>query len=296
MNKPEPPSQDDTIGAILQASARPTDTLPIRDSFVQDRDVNPGPLHAIVRRGRSSTLEQYLLLHAWASGGEYDVCKHPAVWTRALGLSDDQAGRRTVLRNWQWLAELNLVDVQRSGRWMRATLLSEDGKGNPYRHPGDKEVGEDYFQLPYAYWRSGLYTKLKVPGKMALLIALTLGDWFWLPSRHAAGWYGVSASTIERGLRELKRQGVLTAREHFKSAPLAPEGFTRELYYRLNKPYGPKGVLARGAPKELAEPKKPHPPFQVGEPTRSPKRRKPAAGKAKKAKKPAKTKSVKPGG
>jgi DNA-binding transcriptional ArsR family regulator len=233
-----------------------------------------------------------LLAHAWASGGDFDLTKHPSVWVRALGLSDDQAGRRTVLRNWKALAELKLVTVERSGRWMKVTLLAEDGSERPYRHPGEKDAREDYFQLPYAYWRDELHARLKVPGKTVLLISLTLGDWFWLPPRHAGGWYGVSASTIERGLRELRREGVLEARSHFKKAPLAPEGYTRELYYRLKPPFGPKGTLAGGAPEELALLSRLESSAQAKEPRRKPKRRTPAAGNAKAAK----AKSATPGG
>lgn len=277
--KPDPPSRQSTIEAILDASARRT--LPLRDSFVQvrgDAGTSPGALHQLARRGRDSTIEQYLLAHAWASGGDYDLTKHSRIWQRALGLPDDAAGRRTVLRNWKALAEMNLITAKRSGRWIRVTLLTEDGSGRPYRHPGEKGAREDYFQLPYTYWLDRFHEKLKVPGKTVLLIALTLGDWFWLPPRRAGAWYGVSPSTIERGLRELRRADVLEARSHYKEAPLAPEGYTRENFYRLRPPFGPKGQLAKGAPPEftsqLAEPS---PSRQAGRPRQRSKRRLPAA-------------------
>jgi hypothetical protein len=284
MNRPAAPTRDATIEKILEASDRPTQTLPIWDTFVQGREDGkpvPGPLASLVHRGRDLTIEQYLLAHAWASGGEFDLLKHPRVWTTALGLSDDLAGRRVVQRNWSALDEMKLIRKERSGRLLKITLLADDGSGRPYKHPGAgrKKEREDYFQLPYAYWSSGFYSGLKVPGKAVLLIAMTLGDWFWLPSRLATAWYGISASTIERGLRELRRADILDARWIWKEQFLAPEPYAREYYYRLKKPFGPRGWYAKGAPPEwkASEPAKPSPSRQGGRPRRRSKRRKPAA-------------------
>lgn len=245
------PSRQDTIEAILEASARPTATVPIRNTFVQGRDDQrkpaPGPLAALVGRGRDSTVEQYLLLHAWASGGDFDVRRDARVWARALGLSSDEAGRRTVGRNWKILRELNLVTTERAGREIRATVLREDGSGEPYRHPGDISPRERYLQLDYVYWRDGYHLLLNVPGKAALLIALTLGDWFALPTRQGPSWYGLSRSTLERGFASARTHGVLEVVKLFKPAPLSPEGYTLENYYRLLPPFGPSGHLAKSA-------------------------------------------------
>jgi hypothetical protein len=231
-----------------------------------------------MRRGRNSTVEQYLLLHAWASGGRFDVRRDSRVWARALGLSIDEAGRRTVGRNWKILAELGLVDAHRAGREICATLLKEDGSGFPYRHPhADREP---YLQLDYRYWSDDYHERLSVPGKAVLLIALTLGDWFSLPTRRGPEWYGISRSTLERGFRDARRAGVSEARFEFKEAPLAPEGYTKENYYLLMPPFGPRGQIAKSA----------HPIFSLSTPKASPtskgdrpkrqiKRRKPAAGR-----------------
>lgn len=141
MQPPPRPSREDTIKAILEASDRPKRTVPIRNAFIQSRDAdgNPraGALAALVGRGRTSTIEQYLLLRAWASGGKFDVKRDARVWARALGLSEDEAGRRTVGRNWRILDDLKLVHATRSGREIRATVLRDDGSGEHYRHPGE---------------------------------------------------------------------------------------------------------------------------------------------------------------
>jgi len=119
VNAPPPPSRTDAIEAILQGSQRPTETVPIRWSFVQTRDgrvASPGPLAALVTRGRDSTTEQYLLGHALASGAPFAVRLPSVVWARALGLSEDEAGCRTVGRNWRILRDLGLVKTERAGR------------------------------------------------------------------------------------------------------------------------------------------------------------------------------------
>lgn len=267
--------------------SRRRDFLPLRDSFVQSKDTDgkpvAGPLHLLVRRGVDSTMEQFLLHRVLASGGEFDVRRHPIVWQRALGLmpahEDDDAGRRTVLRNWGVLRRLKLVQTQRQGRLLNVTALAEDGTERPYRHPGDKEAGEDYFKLPFAYWRDGYHEKLTLPGKAVLLIALTLGDWFWLPPSHATAWYGLSGTTLQRGLTDLHRAGVLDRRWHYKEAPLTEAGFTREYHWVLKPPFGPKGRLAKGAPNDFASllATTPSPSRQTGRPRRGPKRRTPAA-------------------
>lgn len=248
-----------------------------------DRAPVPGPLHLLVGRGVDSTIEQFLLHRVLASGGEYNVCRHPIVWQRALGLvpshPNDDAGRRTVLRNWGTLRKLKLVDTRRRGRLLNVTALAEDGSGRPYRHPGEKRAREGYFKLPFAYWREGYYERLSLPGKAVLLIALTLGDWFWLPPRHATPWYGLGVSTFQRGLTDLYRADVLDRRWHYKEAPLTEAGYTREHHWILKPPFGPRGWPAKSAPPDLASlvEATSSPSRQAGRSRRQPTRRFPAA-------------------
>jgi hypothetical protein len=194
----------------------------------------------------------------------------------------DDAGRRTVLRNWHTLEELKLLALKRRSRLLNVTALAEDGSDRPYHHPGERGKREDYFKLPFEYWTDGYHERLSVPGKVVLLIALTLGDWFWLPPRHAEGWYGISASTLQRGLTDLYKAEVLDRRWHYKEAPLSEAGYTREHHWILKPPFGPKGTLAKGAPDEFLSLMQAtsSPSRQAGRSRRGSKRRKPAAGKA----------------
>lgn len=282
----------DTIAELLGSSRR--ETLPLRYTFAQQPrkggDPAPGPMAGIVRRGVGSALEQYLLLHARAAGREdpengemrYDVSLESRVWGRALGLADDESGRRTVQRNWKALANAKLVQVQRTGRVLTVTLLREDGSGEPYTHPGDTRDSR-YLKLPYSYWLDGHAAKLKLPGKAMLLVALTLPDWFSLPFNKGPKWYGIGASTVERGLRELQRLALLESHLAWRKAPLLPQGWTQDMRYLLQAPFGPSGKVAKNAPPELQplpDAKATGPSSQAEGPHGKPKRRKPATMKA----------------
>lgn len=251
--RPPIASQTETVAAILRESKRPG-RIPIRKSFVQTGvgvGAAPGLLAEFTRRGRSSAFDQYLLFLAWASGGKHDVRRDSRIWARAVVGRDDEAARRTISRNWRFLKELKLVSTSRAGRLTKVVLLQEDGSVKPYKYPST--TGAQYFQLPFAYWADGWYADLGLPGKAVLLISLSLLDFFRLPSDRGPSWYGMSPSTIERGLRELRRNDLLEARFAAKPAPLAPAGYTIENYYRLQPPFGPKGQLAKGVPENIKQ-------------------------------------------
>jgi len=181
-------------------------------------------------------LDQYLLLVAWASGGDFGVHRSSMVWARALGFPQDDSGTQRVSRNWRVLRDLKLVKTAKKGRQVNARLLREDGTGKVYRPPV-----RDYLALPFAYWRDGWYIELDLAAKPMLLIALSLPDRFPLPPEHAPAWYGISRSTAERGLRALRRQDILSAVHEPMKSPLAPKGFTLRNVYTLREPFGPRG-------------------------------------------------------
>jgi DNA-binding transcriptional ArsR family regulator len=304
---PDPPSKAETVADLLASAQRRE--LPLRHSFLQRSDADgrpaPGALAALVRRGVASTLEQYLLLHARAVGRtdeetkreRHDVYLESRVWGRALGLHADESGLRTVQRNWKVLSDLRLVDLDRSDRHVRVTLLDEDGSGAPYRHPGRKRDGR-YLRLPYAYWLDGYADKLRVPGKAMLLVAMQLPDWFSLPFSKGPEWYGIGSSTVERGLRELTQAGFIEVHRSWRKAPLTAQGWTQDWRYRLRSPFGPSGKIAKSAPAELQdllEPEATSPPLQVDSADGTPTRRKPATKKVVKRRAPSsRRKSGKP--
>lgn len=254
---PPPPSRSDTLAELFVSSRR--DFVPVRKTFTQLRsesgDPCAGPLAAIVSRGVASALDQYLLLHCRAAGRpdgdelNYDVGLSARVWARLLGLAEDESGRRTVGRNWAALGDLNLVETRRVGRQITVTLLREDGSGAPYTRP--KTKSEPYLKIPYAFWREGHAAKLKLPGLALAVIACSLADWFRLPHEKGPSWYGIGSSTVERGLRELRRGDLLERRYIWRKTSLSDTGWTKDMRYRLRPPLGPVGHVAKGTPAEL---------------------------------------------
>jgi hypothetical protein len=265
-----------TIEHYLERSKR--EALPLALGFLQSRNAQKrpiaGPLSHFVRRGRETALEQYLLLHAIASGEQegFDVRLGAATWARAIGGYFNSstgviepAALHAVSRNWRFLRDLKLIETERVGRQVRARLLADDGSGKPYQHigagmKGKRLGGSGYLKLPYEYWRQRWHENLSLSAKAMLLIALYQGDGFSLPYNKVPEWYGISAATGERGLRELRHQGLLHRERHRRPDPESPVGFSDVYHYQLLAPFGPRGRDSTSKPKSWKGPAGSKPP------------------------------------
>ncbi len=242
-SKPQAADQHETVVDLLDKSGRTSRAVPIRTLFVQGgapRRPQPGPLAAIVSAHDVRALDLYLLHRAVASGGAWDVTRGARVWGRALGLADESdGGAAAVSKTWARLERRGLVERERRGRLAQVTSLREDGSRSQYTSPDGSDRDERYFKLPFAYWTAAeaWYRLLGLPAKAMLLIALTQRPIFVLPAERVPAWYGFSADTADRGLRELERAGVLTRRWTYKKAPQAPAGFTQEVLLSLRAPF-----------------------------------------------------------
>jgi hypothetical protein len=212
-------------------------SVPIRNSFVQltTPGGGPGPLSRFVSQRRGFALDLYLLFHAVASGGDFSVRRHSAIWARALGIPQTAHGRSRVSRAWAWLEREGLIRRERDRRLVKVHLLQEDASRKRYRHPA--KAGH-YFQLPHVYWTDDWFLRLTLPAKAGLLILLSRPPAADLPLERAAKWYGVSADTLGRGLRELQAANVVAADVVQRKAPLSPLGHTWEYHYTLLPPFG----------------------------------------------------------
>jgi hypothetical protein len=155
-----------------------------------------------------------------------------------MGLEPSNSAAVQVSTTLSWLESQRLIETSRVGHSRRIVLLSDDGSGFPYRHPGAEPVGErvGYLKLSYDYWLERWHTSLDLAATAVLLIALSLPDRFLLPQKHAAEWYGVSRDTIQRGLKSLRDFGLLTYAPVSKAAPSAPTGMTVDRIYSLTGP------------------------------------------------------------
>jgi len=234
----------DTRKELLRKSRRKNRELPIRKTFVQQgtrTKPRPGPLADMVRRHDKLALDLYLLMRAVTSAEPYAVRLSAAVWARALGLPEGVASQSLVSKAWKRLDRLKLVKRGKYKRLAEITALREDSSGAEYTHPGSSAgTREPYLKLSFEYWDRNYDQELSLPAKAVLLIALSLPDWFILPSEKACNWYGISADTIERGLTELQKRGILGRKKESKVAPLSPLGYTDELRYRLRPPFRPR--------------------------------------------------------
>ncbi|AWN30994.1 hypothetical protein DKG71_37355 [Streptomyces sp. NEAU-S7GS2] len=163
-----------------------------------------------MRRSAKRPLDLYLLLSAVTSGGDFCVTEWSTTWARSVGIFDETAGTTAVSRAWKVLKELRLITRARGeGGKSILTKLHEDGSGRPYTPPGEG-LGDPYFQLPYEYWDGGWHNTLSLPGKAMLLIASNeRKPRFALPQERIPDWYGISADSAGKGIRELSQHGIL---------------------------------------------------------------------------------------
>lgn len=232
-DEPEAATADETLADLLDRSRR--NNVPIRRTFLQLPDRSPGPLAAFVTGRRSLGLDLWLLLHAGASGGKWDVRQPAMSWARMLDMPQTTASETTVSRNWSWLEDQHLIRSERDHRVRKLTLLREDGTGREFERATGHERG--FFKLPYSYFTDRIHRQLRLAGKATLLICLAQGPTFTLPTERAATWYGISADTLERGLDELKRLELIKAWPRRKKAPRTRLGFTIESHYALLTPF-----------------------------------------------------------
>ena len=223
----------DTIRAILKRAGRRA--VPIRRSFLQreNRERPSPPLAEMVRRHDSRGLDLYLIVLAQASAGEFDVTHPAAVWARALGIEGENP-RIAVSKAMGRLLAYELIKRDRVGRRAHIKLLREDGSGQAYEHPAESR--DKYLQLPHGYWEGAWHKELSLAAKAGLLIALSLPPEFFLVIESGPSRFGVSADTLERGLSELQRKGLLSRRSIYKPDPLTDLGYRTEFRYWLREP------------------------------------------------------------
>jgi hypothetical protein len=233
-------SQKQTIEALLENSKR--HSLPLAHLFVQHRTNEnrgrAGPLAEFVAAHHSRALELYLLAHAAASGGDFEITYDSRVWSRALGLDEARASSRNAIsRIWAWLEVRRLIRRSRSGRLARITLLNDDGSGEAYQHPYDQRK-RPYLSLPYEFWLDDWFRRLDLAATAVLLIARGERPGpFRLALERIPDWYGLSTSTWQAGVQTLVRLDLLKRWHVVETRPLAPLGQARVNVYQLTGPF-----------------------------------------------------------
>lgn len=244
MSELRPPvTQNETIETLLARTKRrgPEPSVPVRKTFLQQgtgRERTPGPIADLCSNHDDRALDLYLLVMAIASSSEpYTTSLPAAAWARMLGLSDSANTKQAVSKTFRRLVDRKLLARDgREGRQARFALLNEAGDGSTYARP--TTAADAWLPLPYTYWTGGWHRTLSLPGKVALLIALSLNDGFPLPAERGPAWYGISADTVQRGLAELVDREALEVETQLRREPLSATGYTEERRYSRIGPFG----------------------------------------------------------
>ena len=217
--------------------------VPIRRTFVQlPRGNAPadraGPLARLVEGRQHVALDLHLLLLALQPVIGEDDPLPGKTWARLLSTSSDTRSPSTVSRTWAILENLNLIRREHG----RPRPLREDGSGTPWTHPGEDRDTVGYFSLPRRYWTDGWHERLHLPGKALLLIVLAETNTpgspaFSLTAEKIAAHYGLSLSTVKRGLQELRDLKLLGEHSQRVRAPRSATGWTYKTHYWLGAPF-----------------------------------------------------------
>ncbi|WP_060722609.1 hypothetical protein [Pseudonocardia sp. EC080625-04] len=238
LGRPSPPTRDESIRQILTPTRRTI--VPIRRGFVQlghGKTTRPGPLAEFVTGHDERGLDAYLLVHGIASAAEpHTAVMHAGAWARILGLGEaatPTSAKSAVSKVMRRLEQRKLVTRSRRNRTSVVTLLREDGSGEDFKRPEGRTRDDRWLQFPHSYWTDGTYLDLELPGKALLLIALSLPAGFPLPEQKAAGWYGISSSTIGAGIRELLQAEILHRDQKWVETTKSEHGWTQDYRYTL---------------------------------------------------------------
>ncbi|SEF37374.1 hypothetical protein SAMN05421837_113204 [Amycolatopsis pretoriensis] len=233
----QPASREEIVAAYVRRSKRKKNVA-IRKAFVQQggrgRLARPGPLAKLVRNSDHTALNAYVFARMLGSSDPWDVQLDSGVWVLALNLQDKTptAAKGLVSKALRRLEDDKLITRSRAGRKSVVYPLHESGNGDPYTEISG-EGDDPYLQLPLTYWTHDWHRKLTLPALAMLLIALDGKREFWLPAEDAAKWYGISASTANRGYGELEAHGLLASRYRKVRNDLSADGLDRRLMRRL---------------------------------------------------------------
>lgn len=222
-----------------------------------DAEGRPSVLGPMVTDRKRRSLQLYLLLlTVWPWLETQDNPFLPAeTWARALRTDRGRQWTPTnVSSAWSDLERRGLIERHRHPRAVTVVPRREDGKAK-YTKPGriKNDRRETYFVLPGEFWTEEWFEQLTMPGlAMLLIIAAETSNKpeVWLTNEHAAKWYGLSSRSVEAGIEDLNKQGLLNDREEWVKAPLSAIGTTKRHWYSLTAPFS---YTARTAIQQAAQ-------------------------------------------
>lgn len=234
----EPTEESLAIARLIKNKMGKRTQAPIRVSFVGSYDSvrKPGevpPMAKILRGGRGGEVRLKLeLSFLWfAVNPPHDLTYPARAWATLIGLEDPEGrGTRRVRQATSALAAADLIKVVANpGQPNKIFLLDEGAEAQPYVLPGEaynksrgsgQEWRHRYIQIPDTFWTNGWIATLSGAAVAMLLVLFAeLGQKdaaktdLWFSPSAAKKIYGLSEDTRSKGLRELRRAGLATARK-----------------------------------------------------------------------------------
>lgn len=237
-------SQLDFAHSVLYKHASPEALL--RSSFLLPRSDGTPLIRDVVGTGNGGQvrLKLYLTL-LWLRGddpnGAQQLQALASEWAELIGLgSPNSLGARRVNDAWMWLAENNLVYLDRppGRRPYRVTALHESGSGKEHTDPrhltyagGPRRVRREnaYVRLSHVFWSAGWISKVTAPGLWSYLVLLDAqqrsGSPVCLSWREVQQTYGIRYSTWNEGRTQLRQVGLV-----YRKTNRGPEDRARAPY------------------------------------------------------------------
>jgi len=218
----------------------------VRHLFVQTPPPNgrrggskPGMLPEFARNHRAAILF-LLILTVWP-WLEDSMPRPSGAWLRFLSSTEKGAltwSEQSLSHAWGTLEKLGLIENRTTvKRRLKIQPRREDSR-EPYEPP--KGNGDPYLVLPHAFWRDGLYATLSWPALATLLILLkeTGGKpTAELNIDRAQEFYGISRTTAETGLTELRQRQILQSSDRWVTDHDSGDGRRRASEHTLLGPF-----------------------------------------------------------
>lgn len=222
----------------------------VRHSFIQTPGVppkgsTPGKLAEFGRNHRAAVLYLALLANwPWLAREEDPL---PAeTWIRFLRCDDPHAltwTPQSLSHAWGVLDDLKLIERPRKNRLINVRPRREDGEDDYTAPEGKKSTTgqpDSYLVLPNAFWTDQLHGTLTWPALAVLLILLKetgVSSSAELLVDRAKSWYGISRTTAEEGLAELRSRGILSSQDRYIKDTKAAKGRRHTSLHTLLPPF-----------------------------------------------------------
>lgn len=211
---------------------------PVRHDFVQKHDGrNRASTLARLCSGRKKrALILYLMLLTLWRPDLRPI--RSTVWLRLVTVTGGNLtwSSSSLSETWTTLVDLGLAERKRVTRMAHVLPRREDAHAE-YSRPTGRTKGDRYFVLPGDFWTGKWFDTLSLPAICMLLILLKETNdnesEFHITHEQVDEWYGISASSAAKGLKELEDVGLVTVRHDQVPAGLAAQGYTFHLYYSL---------------------------------------------------------------